>query len=84
VFEDGHWTHVDGFQNLETRAWECQEGLPSIENDKGKQGKGEAQKSTGIKVSELMFVDLETEKKMGAKASLVLGVHLEEYVGTLK
>lgn len=40
LFEDGHWKHVDEVQNLETRTWECQEGLPSIENDKGQQGAG--------------------------------------------
>lgn len=79
LFENGHWKHIDVFQNPETRSWECQKGLPLIENDKGKQGIEEAQES------ELMFDHLQTETKiMGAKASSVLRVCLEEDVGALK
>lgn len=76
LFEDGHWKHIDEFQNPKTRSWECQ---------KGKQGIEEAQSSAGIKESELMLDHLETEKKiMGSKASSVLKVCLEEYVGASK
>lgn len=76
LFEDGHWKHIDVFQNPKTRSWECQ---------KGKQGIEEAQSSAGIKESELMLDHLETEKKiMGSKASPVLRVCLEEDVGASK
>lgn len=85
LFENGHWKNIDEFQNPETRTWECQEALSLIENDKRKQGIEEAQNSAGIKESELMFDDLETEKNItGAKASSVLRVCLEEDVGVLK
>lgn len=85
LFENGHWKNIDEFQNPETRTWECQEGIPLIENDKGKQGIEEAHNSAGIRESELMFDDLETEKNiMGAKASSVLRVCLEEDVGVVK
>lgn len=76
LFEDGHWKHIDEFQNPKTRSWECQ---------KGKQGIEEAQSYAGIKESELMLDHLETEKKiMGSKASSVLKVCLEEDVGASK